>query len=322
MKKSMQRAWLNGSTKTLINRMRVLFVCSGNSGISPIIEAQAKSLRETGLHLEITPIIGKGFWGYLSSLSKIRKQIKEFSPKIIHAHYSFCGIVVSLATRKPVITSLMGSDVKSSGLWRIIIRYFVRYVWHITIVKSEDMKKSLDLKTSKIHVIPNGVDLNLFKPMDKIKSREKLGWDLDKRIVLFAANPKRPEKNYNLAKAAIDALDRKDVELKVVYDVAHECMPLFMNAADTLLLTSLWEGSPNVVKEAMACNTPVVSTDVGDIKELFGDTVGCSIANNRAEDVCRELVKMLDSDLPAEGRVRIKTMGIDSQSVARKIFNL
>lgn len=302
--------------------MRVLFVCSGNSGISPIIEAQAKSLREAGLQLEISPIIGKGFWGYLRSLPGIRGQIKRFDPEIIHAHYSFCGIVASLATKKPVITSLMGSDVKSSGLWRIIIRFFVRYVWNITIVKSEDMKKSLDLKTSKIHVIPNGVDLNLFKPMDKIKSREKLGWDLDKRIVLFAANPKRPEKNYNLAKAAIDVLDRKDVELKVVYDVAHECMPMFMNAANTLLLTSLWEGSPNVVKEAMACNLPVVSSDVGDVRWLFGSKYSNAICPRDPSIIAHKLKSVLGSQESVCYRELLIKLKLDSLSVSEEILKL
>lgn len=302
--------------------LKALFVCSGRIGISPIVWAQGQSLIKIGVRVEFFTIKNRGIKGYLASICPLHRLIKESNPDIVHAHYSLCGIVASLATRKPVITSLMGSDVKGSGFWRTIIRFSVCFVWHSTIVKSEDMKKSLDLKTSKIHVIPNGVDLNLFRPMDKIKCREKVGWDLKKKIVLFAADPKRLEKNYSLAKAAIDALYRSNVELKVVYDVAHECMPLFMNAADALLLTSLWEGSPNVVKEAMACCLSIVSTDVGDVRWLLDGLDGCSVAPHDPHDILFELDLALQFKSKTKGRDRLMELGLDSDSVAVRIINI
>ena len=302
--------------------MRVLFVNSGNNGICPIVGAQAKSLRETGLQLELFSIMGKGFWGYLKSFPRMRKHIKEFSPDIIHAHYSLCGIAASMITKKTVITSLMGSDVKSSGLWRIIVRFFVAFVWRATIVKSEDMNRSLSLKTSNIHVIPNGVDLNLFKPADKTVCRKNVGWNHYNKIVLFAANPKRPEKSYSLAKTAIDILNRSDVELKVVYGVAHESMPLFMNAADALLLTSLWEGSPNIVKEAMACNLPVVSTDVGDVRWLLGGVSNSFVCRHEAEEIASFIATVISDKGRSDGNNKIGLLQLSNPSVAERIISV
>ena len=302
--------------------MKALFVCSGNQGISPIIQAQADSLRKEGLQIDIVPIIGKGLWGYLKNISKIRKSINEIKPDIIHAHYSLCGIVASLTTRKPVITSLMGSDVKSSGLWRIIIRFFVRNVWSITIVKSEDMERTLGLISDKIHVLPNGVNIEVFKPMDKRLCRKRLEWETNKKIILFAADPKRVEKNFNLAKAAIQALDRKDIVLQVVYGISHDNMPIYINAADVLLLTSLGEGSPNVVKEAMACNLPIVSTNVGDVSYLAEGVRGFWVCESDQEKITEKLLVALSYSDSMNARQRIIDLMIDSTSIAKRLVKL
>jgi glycosyltransferase involved in cell wall biosynthesis len=150
----------------------------------------------------------------------------------------------------------MGSDVKSSGLWRMIIRFFAKYIWGSTVVKSTDMMISMKLTSKDVHVIPNGVDLDLFVPMDRNECRAKIGWGNASKIVLFAADPSRMEKNFDLAHNSMLHLGYDDVELKVVFGVEQKEMPQFYNAADVLLLTSKWEGSPNVIKEAMACTLP------------------------------------------------------------------
>ncbi len=300
--------------------MRVLFISSFNAGGSPIVVAQAKSLLKYGLDIRIHGIHGKGFIGYIKNILPLYKVIKELNPDHIHAHYSFCGIVSSLATRKPVICSLMGSDVKSSGLWRLVIRFFVKRVWASTIVKSEDMKQSLGLKC--VNVIPNGVDMDLFKPMDRSYCRAKLAWSPDKRIVLFAANPARPEKNYTLADQAIKALNSEDIELKVVHGIKHEDMPIYLNAVDVLLLTSLWEGSPNVIKEAMACNTPIVSVDVGDVRWLLEGVDGCYHASKEPVALSAQLNQIFQNIRESRGRERLIELGLDAESVAKRIVGL
>ncbi len=236
--------------------MKILFVCSGNHGLSPIVSAQADSLVKAGHEVQIHRIVGKGIWGYLSNVPKLHSVIRRTRFDAIHAHYSFCGIACALATRRPIVCSLMGSDVKSSGLWRMIIRFFAKYIWGSTVVKSTDMMISMKLTSKDVHVIPNGVDLDLFVPMDRNECRAKIGWGNASKIVLFAADPSRMEKNFDLAHNSMLHLGYDDVELKVVFGVEQKEMPQFYNAADVLLLTSKWEGSPNVIKEAMACTLP------------------------------------------------------------------
>ena len=303
--------------------MRILFVCSGNSKIfiiSPFIKSQAESLTKLGHTIDYYPVKGKGLWGYLSNITKLSKFIKKGDYDIVHSHYSFCGIVSALATKKPVVCSLMGSDVKESGLWRFIIKYFIMHKWGKTIVKSVDMKTELGIDT--VEVIPNGVDLELFKPLDKNDCRKELGWDIGKKIILFAADPKRPEKNFSLAKKATETLNIQDVELKVVYPVPHKDIPIYLNATDLLLSTSLWEGSPNIVKEAMACNCPIVSTNVGDVKWLLDGVEGCFITTNDPKDVADKINKALNIKGKTRGRDKLISLGLDSEHIAKKIIKV
>ena len=300
--------------------MKVLFVSSANSGISPIVEAQGLSLQKAGIELSFYGVKGKGILGYLSNMSKLLRALRKTNPHVVHAHYSFCGIVSAIASRKPVVCSLMGSDVKSSGLWRMFINLFVKRFWAATIVKSEDMKRSLGLKC--LNVIPNGVDIDMFQPIDMFECRAKLGWEQDKRVVLFAANPARPEKNYLLAEQAIASLNRDDVELQVVHGIKHNDMPTYLNAADVLLLTSLWEGSPNVVKEAMACNLRIVTTDVGDVAWLLEGTEGCAVTTHDPVKIAHQLDLALQYAGTSKCRERLITLGLDSRSVAQKILRV
>ena len=299
--------------------MKVLFVSSGNSlnGISPIIFNQGESLKKTGMILEYLTIKGSGLIGYLKSIPRIRKHIKQNKYDIVHAHYSLSAFAASLAGARPLIVSLMGSDVKSKKIYKIGIKIFNLFFWSAIIVKSEDMKASLGLETAL--VIPNGVDIDRFVPINRDEALAYTKWDKNKRHVLFAANPNRYEKNYKLAKNAFELINDSNIELHSLINIKNEHMPFYINASDVVLLTSLWEGSPNVIKESMACNRPIVSTDVGDIKYMIKKIDGCYVASFNEEDIKQKIILALEFS-KTQGINRIKQLELDSNSIANKLI--
>lgn len=302
--------------------MKVLFVSSGNYGITALIKAQAQSLIELGINVSFFPIVGKGLFGYLKNIPKLRRIVRINQPDLVHAHYSLCGIVASLSTNLPVVTSLMGSDVNRSRFMRKVIALFIKHKWSKTIVKSEGMKLKLGL--DGVAVIPNGVNLALFRPMDKAQCQKRLGWDPGKKHILFvsAYDPGRSEKNVDLAKLAIKACEDNSIELHVVAKVPHATMPIYLNASDLLLMTSKWEGSPNVVKEAMACNLPIVSTDVGDVKWLLGNSHSNFVCTNDPTVLAEKLRSTLSSKEMYDLRGRVKQLGLDAKAVGYRLVGL
>jgi glycosyltransferase involved in cell wall biosynthesis len=114
-------------------------------------------------------------------------------------------------------------------------------------------------------------------------------------VVAWVGDPRR-EKRLDLAYATYEVLRqrRDDTDLRVVTKMPHEAIPNYLNAADVLLLTSDHEGSPVVIKEAMACNLPIVSTNVGDVSEVIGGVEGCFLAEHTAEDLADKVELALE----------------------------
>jgi len=245
----------------------------------------------------------------------------NIKPEIIHAHYSLCCIVATLATRKPIVASLMGSDVMIGWPMNHILRFLSEYCWKATIVKSRSMKKRINLNHA--HIIPNGVDLSFFRPLCQSECKLRVGFDTSKKQVLFMADPSRYEKNFNLALNAFQVIQEKSgnsVELKVIHSIEHKRVLHYINAADVVLLTSRWEGSPNIIKESMACNVPIVSTRVGDVEEMMQSVMGCFLAEPSSEDIAEKLA----SALAFEGRTngRNKILHLDSELIAGNIIRI
>jgi len=308
--------------------MKVLFVSSGNikkTGISPIIKSQGESLRALGLDLDYFTIKGKGIKGYLSAIPRLKAHLRENQYDIIHAHYSLSALVASLAGARPLVVSLMGSDVKSNRALSMAIKLFNFLFWDACIVKSDDMKKSLGINNT--YVIPNGVDTDRFRPMDKSECRQRLNWDTDKTHILFPANPKRPEKNYKLLWEATKQIEESDGQIPIhtLVDIAHTKIPFYMNAADVVVLPSLWEGSPNAVKEAMACNTPVVAANVGDVQWLLSGVNSCYVVEHDAGAMKKAILNIINAEgLNKEltGREKLLKLGLNSKDIAKKIHSV
>jgi teichuronic acid biosynthesis glycosyltransferase TuaC len=304
--------------------MKVLFICSGNArnGINSIVYNQGQSLKKLGVTIDYFTIKGKGFWPYFRHIFLLRKHINKNRYDIIHAHYSFSSFVATLSGANPLIVSLMGSDLLSDRFSRPLIFFFQKYLWRQTIVKSLEMHKYLD--SSKTEIIPNGVNTVIFNSLEKETCQDQLDWDKESIHILFGSNPVRIEKNFSLTKMALALihLDR-NIVLHVLNDVANNEVPVYLNAADVLLLSSLHEGSPNVIKEAMACNIPIVTTEVGDVKMVLGNTEGCYITKFDPVDASEKIKQALEFRTKhgyTKGRERIIELGLDSETIASKII--
>jgi len=300
--------------------MKVLFISSGNSksGISPIIKSQGESIKKENIDLKYFTIKGKGVSGYFKSILDLRRELKENHYDICHAHYWLSGIVASLAGAKPLVVSLMGDDVKASPYFRWIIYIFYYLSWSVIIVKSKDMY--LTLKIKKAHIVSNGVDMSRFRPIDKDIALKKVGWNSSKKHILFTANPDRKVKNFKLAKEAFEYIGNKNLELHYLKGVPHEKVPYYYNASTVVILTSLWEGSPNAIKEAMACNIPIVSTNVGDVQEILYKTEGCYISSFDVKDFASKIKEALLFDKKTVGKGDIQHL--KSELIAKKIVNI
>jgi glycosyltransferase involved in cell wall biosynthesis len=302
--------------------LKILFIRSGNNGIDPISTNQGNSLIQAGVEIIYFDIVGKGVLGYFSNIRKLKQTIKKHKPEILHAHYSLSGTLCSLTFPDvPIVVSLMGSDVLSSSKWYKLILKISHLFWTSTIVKSLSIYNALSFKKN-VHIIPNGVDTDIFQPMDQNTARINLGWDLKKKHILFAANPERKEKNYSLATKAISMIDSNefDISLHSLVNIPYTEMITHYNAADLLLLTSLYEGSPNVIKEGMSCNCPIVSTDVGDVREVIGETEGCHITSFEPHEIAYQIKAVLARGKRTNGRNNINRL--DRKIVAKKILDV
>jgi teichuronic acid biosynthesis glycosyltransferase TuaC len=300
--------------------VKVLFISSGNNltGISPIVFNQGESIKARGIDLHYFTIKSKGLSGYLKAVPQIKKEIASNSYDVVHAHYSLSAYAATLAGASPLIVSLMGSDVAANKKNKFLIRFFYYNFWDQCIVKSVNMKSHLRLKG--LHIIPNGVDFERFRTLSRSECIKKLNWNLDKRHLLFAANPQRPEKNFKLLQEAAGFLSSSNIEIHTLVNVPNAEMVYYYNSVDVVILTSLREGSPNVIKEAMACNCPLVATDVGDIKEIIGKTEGCFITSFKAMDLAEKIKKALAFNSRTEGRNKIE--GLRAENIADKIIEI
>lgn len=314
--------------------MKVLFVSSGNSSffeMAPFIKSQGESLKKNGVELDYYSVKGKGFGGYISNISNLRKKIKEYDPDVIHTHYSLSGWVSLFANLgKPMVLSLMGSDTYGSvdkegkvTFFSLFMRfqvYLIQFFFSTIIVKSENLRKTL-WKQQGIHVIPNGVDFELFKPLDKKKCRLELNLPLEKKIILFIANTKNLGKNFNLLQKAMAKIPLENIEICTPFPIEPHIVPLYYNACDVLVFPSFKEGSPNVIKEALACNTKIVATDCGDIVERTKGLQNVFISDYDENDLAIKIERMLELNISINSREKIRGQ-LEENQIAKHIIKI
>lgn len=301
--------------------MKVLIVASNNKGFyAPFIVEQVEALRRCGCEIDFFGVTGKGVWGYLRNLSALKEIIRTFHPSVIHAHYGLSGLLANLQLKVPVVTTYHGSDIndpKALGFSKKAMRLSA---WNIFVSRGI-MEKAR--QGNNCSLLPCGIDLDLLQPIEKQDARQELGLSSGKKYVLFAGAFDNAVKNAPLAQEAVALLHDENVELLELKGYTRQEVNLLFCAVDTLLLTSLNEGSPQVIKEAMACGCPIVSVDVGDVKERTDGLEGCFVSKTREP---QELVGLLQKAFQfkgkTDGRTRIVADGLDNRAVAKRIVEI
>ena len=176
--------------------------------------------------------------------------------------------------------------------------------------------------TSRIRIIPCGIDLDRFKPMNSDDCKRKLRWRSGVFHVLFSTNYRDQVKRPELAQAAVRSLNLRGVEAEIhqLTDVANDEVPLWLNASDVLILTSMHEGSPTIVKEALACNLPVVSVDVGDVAERLTGVDGCHIALPNPDNLADKLALVEAQKKRLSARHAVTSMSLESIAAELESF--
>ena len=298
--------------------MKVLIVASGNSTIiSPFVKEQGDSLKEIGLEIDYFLIKGKGITGYLKNYFNLIRLIKTNTYDIIHAHYGLSGLLATFQSHVPVIITFHGSDVNLNRT-NFYLSFVASRLSDANIFVHKSLSKKLSLSSNQTEIIPCGVNLNLFKPIDKLASRDRLGLDHNYYYILFSSSFNNKIKNASLAKSALSNF--KNIILLEMKGYSREEVHLLMNAVDILIVTSHSETGPLVVKEALACNCPIISTDVGDVKELVNSTRNCYIVEYDAKHIEQRIRDILSSNKKSNGRAAVKHLSLEK--VAKDVYSI
>lgn len=310
--------------------MNVLYITNnyptnGNSIFGIFVKEQIESVEPLGITADVVFVNGRerGKLEYGRAWSRLRRKIRANDHDLVHCHHAFSAALLLLAgvpRRQPLVVSYQNDPEREGGLllYGIIRRAFNRIIL-------KNCSKCFD--EAKCTYLPNGVDMKRFRPIERGTARDELSLLRDKKYVLFMDSYKRRrQKRIDRYEKVIQILrseyGMKEVEPIVLTETKRELIPLYMNAANLHLITSDFEGSPNSVKECMACNVPVVSTNVGNVQDLIGDVDGCAVVDSfDCHVIAKHVVEVLRGERVA-GREAIVRKGLDRETVALRLKQL
>jgi glycosyltransferase involved in cell wall biosynthesis len=308
-----------------------LWPYEGDPSYGNFVREQMESLRPLGVDYETVFINGReSKWDYFRAMGEMRRRLRGGRFDLIHAHFGLAGLVARCQFRVPLVVTFHGDDVlgqfKRGGGITLMGRFYQLSSFILArlatgvIVQSRQMGSRLRLKSA--HIIPQGIDLGLFQPLDPNDARRALQLDLEKKFVLFPYDPAVERKRFDIVEASVArALAQvPGLEILQVRGVPNERMPLYMNAADLLVLPSLAEGSPVAVKEALATNLPVITVDVGDAAELIAGVEGCFLVPRDAEAIAAKIVEVCRRDARSNGREKIGRLSLEA--VAKQVVEV
>jgi teichuronic acid biosynthesis glycosyltransferase TuaC len=292
-----------------------------------MVRRQVESLWEQGVPIDVLYVRGvESPLAYLSGavlmLAWSLKPRRRY--RLVHAHGGETLLAARFYVRAPLLVSFMGADLlgatREDGSlgrrWLLrtrVIRHLSRLA-RASITKSAEMEAVLPSRVQRHNtVMPNGVDRRLFAPLPQVEARAELGWDVDERVVLFVGRTRVPRKRFGLARQACEQAQRTlgPIRLHVAQGVNPEQIPILMSAADCLLHPAASEGSPNVVKEALACDLPVIATPVGDIPLLLDGVKECRTCPPTVDALGAALIDCLTYRRRSDGREKTKWLAHD-----------
>lgn len=317
--------------------MKVLIVCRYKeyfpTHIMPFITEQAEAVAvECNCEIDYFTVKGKGLLSYFAQVKALKKKISEFEPDIIHAHYGLSGITAVLQRQVPVVITFHNGEVDTfagnllSSLASLLAKHTIYVAQHI-------YDRAFLKSKKKFSILPCGVPLEQCLITEYQEARLKLGFELNKKYILFGGAFDNLRKNYPLIKKALLLSGRNCAQYNGYDDYGDivclemkglsraECV-LRMCACDLFALPSKSEGSPQALKEAMACNCPIIATDIADIKHLLGTLGGHYICTFEPRDVVKVLKESLAFNGRTKGRDRIEELQLSNQQVARRIYDI
>lgn len=298
------------------------------------IKDQLDDLASAGIDFDLFFINAKekGKLEYLRSYQKLKKVIKNYD--IIHCHHYLSAFIVSLINPKGKVIVSFTSDgpnefmLPKNWINNCISRTIYKFIINRSDIRIFKNKIPENLTgDSNSHLIPNGVNQAVFYPITKNISKGKLNLDRDKKYILFVSSQdiNRPEKRYDLFLKVIEELRKKfkNIEPLIAANIPRNELIYYYNSAELHLLTSDFEGSPNSVKESLACNTPVVSTNVGNVSEMLEGLENCFISpDNDPAKLAKYCLKSISYQGNIDIASVIKKKKLDNVTAIQNILNL
>lgn len=290
------------------------------------VKEQVESLRKAGLDCDVFYCDGKnkGFKKYITYVPKLWWKAISGHYDIIHCHHALSAIILTMTLAPFFKKCVLSYQNDPTNEWGDKAFRFFNKTFKAFIIKNRSDYE----KYPKMHYLPNGCNEDFFRPLDMKECREKLGLSQDKIYVLFmdsnkrVREQKRKDRFDETLQILRDKYGYKNIEGIELRNTKRELIPLYMNAINVHLLSSDFEGSPNSVKECMCCNTPVVSTATGNVKDMIGDIEGCYVDTTfTAEGLAKGMDMVLKSKIPFEGREKFLAKGYSMQNVANRIIH-
>jgi teichuronic acid biosynthesis glycosyltransferase TuaC len=258
----------------------------------------------------------------LASWAAYRARVRESRPDLVNVYFGSMGaFAATLACPRPLVLTFGGSDLlgraRKDPLWEQVVMTAAAVFSQVAapnadavVLRSEQLRRGLLLghERRRATVVPAGVDTTLFRPLDRTAARHAVGWDPGTTVVLFAGSRHRPVKRFDRAVAAIERLSALGVRarLESLEQIPPDRIPLYFNAADCAILTSQHEGSPNAIKEAVACGCPVVAVPVGDVPEILRGVTPSRVADPAPETLAAALKEVLTANRRSNGPDRVR----------------